>query len=79
MILSLFLIDNVELLWRASRASRLMSMEPNLSNEEKKKYAYLCLEYAQRAVAADDTNWTGASVFGLFRQPLNLSFFFSSS
>jgi hypothetical protein len=49
--------NNAELLWRLSRASRLMIMDSRTPADEKKRLSYECLESAKKAAQIDEKNW----------------------
>jgi tetratricopeptide (TPR) repeat protein len=48
---------NPEILWRLARAARDVSLLPDTTEENKKKLAYECLEYAKKAIEHGPDNY----------------------
>ena len=46
--------DEAEFLWRLARASRDLSLLPNIEAERKKQLVFEAFEYAEKALEKDD-------------------------
>lgn len=59
--------DDAEFLWRLARASRDLSLLPNMDTEQKKKLTFEAFEYAKKALEKDEKCFAAHKVRRCFR------------